>query len=221
MRELIFASVMILFGQSIASAQSTPIMIDQFPAATCEDVLSRMDALFINLANQPGSVGLITIPESESEPLRNLKLESLIYGAITVKRFGFDRIRVIRITGSESAVTFWLVPMGADQPKIVESSWKLTLGLKRAKMFFSDGPMFDAICLHDNSTKQFVELLIANPEYRGNIVLRGPRLRLLRRQVRVKSEALKPIPRSRLRFFFVKEKETTFEYWLVLPKRKQ
>lgn len=223
MSRTLTVAFLLLFAMS-ANSQPPQVarILDRFPAATCEDVSLRMDVLYANLGQNPGSTAVISIPESMDDPRVNLDLESMILGVMISRRYPADRVRIMRTSDEEKQTVFWVVPAGATPPEVKEAEWLLQLGISKPVRFYSEAPEFiDSICRHAFPLRQFIELLIANPKIRGNIVIREPSFSRFKRSRAKMIEALATVSRDRLRFFFERHNQSGEEYWLMPPKKRK
>lgn len=92
----------------------TSVQIDEFGRLSNDDVRARIDNLFIELQNDPGSTGYII----NYGPARQVtQRERLIRNHIQLR--GYDASRVVIINGGvepEIRTTLWRVPQGATPP---------------------------------------------------------------------------------------------------------
>lgn len=93
-----------------------PVLKDEFAFSVQGELKARLDAYFIELANNPSDQGYIFIfPKSAAEQAR---IERIIRDFIGWRKY--DPSRVTTVIGEKSSRTilqFWLKPPGADAPK--------------------------------------------------------------------------------------------------------
>ena len=126
---------------------------------------------------------------------------------------------------NELRIQFWLSPDHKVKPPTVEPDYDFTIppGTKPFIAFGREGD--ECPVSFENNSKEFTELLSANPGAKGKIVIHGPSGAAFLRKKQFVEDALPDIPSSRLTFFFVtdrtiKEEFTWAEYWIV-PKREK
>ncbi len=116
---------------------------------------------------------------------------------------------------------FWVVPAGATPPELTPSAWNLSLSLKKPLRYYSEDVSIENICWTGHLNEHFTELLLANPDVRGNIVVYASSAAKFRAERLERLNGLRSIPASRLRFIHIKRKQSGVEYWLVPPKKQK
>lgn len=223
----ILLSVMLVavFGYAssfVAQDRPRPVLIDEFGRIPCEDSLARLDNLMIAMANIPDSTALLEVAEVSDDPIVNLVFEAMLKDQIAGRKYDPQRFRFIRARNSGGMVRLWVIPNGAPEPEVERSDWNLVLKLGRSRRLYPNPDVIDySSCGSRSPDRQFMELLTANPAYRGNIVLREPTQTKFRNKRSEVLSLLRSIAPKRLRFFHVKSKESDFEYWLVPPERQK
>ena len=96
---------------------------DEFANITNGDVKARLDSFFVGLMNAPSTQGLIINYGSGKEIVRR---ETLIRNHIKFRRFDAPRVTFINAGFSNEIRTeFWLVPQGAENPKLEPTAHKV------------------------------------------------------------------------------------------------
>ena len=105
-------------GVSTGSPEKTdPQMIDEFQRTNCEDVLARFDNFVVELQNNPNSKGYVV---TYGKPYPRRTAEREMKNAVDVKGLDQGLVAFAQGGGSDSnaRIAFWLIPPGADVPKI-------------------------------------------------------------------------------------------------------
>ncbi len=100
-------------------------MIDEFRTGgkNCEEGFARLDAFFNELANNPMDEGLIVIYGDTRDSKAAGRRAKQLSNHFTFRKFDRSRVRFVRgIERDGGATQFWMVPVGADLPKIDEAS---------------------------------------------------------------------------------------------------
>lgn len=218
---VLFFSVLFIFSQfCFAQEKTEAVLIDEFGSIYCDDFLARVDNFFVELQNEPNSLGYAVISGKNDEILKKVRFEMWLNGAIRFRNFDVNTIKTIRSEDTENfKIQFWKVPVGAEKPSFNESNWDFSLPPKtKSFIFYSNNGVFDAICSNFGYEKIYSEFILANPKSRGHIVIYENTVKDFKK---VKEEFLKnlpDLPGNRLRFFHVREKDSVFELWIVPNK---
>jgi hypothetical protein len=185
------------------------------------------------LSNDPTSQGYIIIyREGGKQNLargRRREIENW------VSRQHFDPSRITFMDGTvqvEAKTQFWLVPPGAETPKVKPDDPK-ALAMPEPQRIESAEPATPYVFSNEIAdgvagcggsegldVSGFIEELKGHPAYRGNIVIKRPtRTEFLRMEKQLLSDlAASRIARVRIRTFFVKSDFEDVELW-VLPRK--
>lgn len=223
---LLFVSVQICFGQKETKAE----LLDEFGKITWEDLAARVDNLLYNLSQEPTSTAYVVIHNGKVlNDRERFRYEDWVKGQIKSREFNEKRIFIIRAEDKEELqIRLWIVPAGTEKPSFSEVKWNAVLSPNTkpfifTKTIWNDGLATSAEYLNLNI---FSEYLDANPTTRGHFVVKAKSkedfhkeqseiVNLLTKKYKINSE--------RLRFFYVKENKSRWDYpqveiWLV-PQR--
>lgn len=135
MLRLKFLLLMLLTG-TVASFGQEPRFIEEFEDVPCEDAMARLDLLFTQVTDEPGSIGAVLFYEGKYRRVDYLRngttRESWVrptFGEVYLRmrwldnyvnfrNFPKDRIRFVS-AGYRNVFTIglWVVPSGARPPK--------------------------------------------------------------------------------------------------------
>ncbi|MBS1794500.1 MAG: hypothetical protein JSS81_11630 [Acidobacteria bacterium] len=226
-QKLIFLLVL-LFSLPVCFGQQKPAaeLYDETGFLPCDELKGRVDGLFIALSSRPDSKGLIIIPDDPDNRLENYRYESLVRRIIDFRSYDPGRVEFVhaRSEGKKLWVQFWLVPPEAERVRYAEETWDYVLSADKPFVFYYkyDNPESDCPLRPDFGF--YARLLRANPNFRGQVVIRQRSAAGFKRKKRELSDQLFRIsktPPDRIKFFYAKpERYTTVEYWLVPVKKK-
>jgi hypothetical protein len=214
------ALVLITFELTMASvAQSVNAkLISEIGQTYCEEHAIRIANLYVEIANNPGSRGIVVI--SGGRLNERLKYERYLWGYI--KSSNQDPGYITEVRGSEFGklkIQYWIVAKGAELPNVAPATWDFKLPPEKESIFlYSDNE--NSLCQSDHQTQILSEFLSANSDFRGIIIIHS---RTMKEFFRVRSEIVKRFPSSDvLRVSFVHKRpkydEPDVEWWL---KRSQ
>jgi hypothetical protein len=89
------------------------VKVDEFGAATADDIKARLDAFYIELNNNPSDQGVIIDYGTDKQIAQR---EAQIRKAIAFRKYDASRVTFVRGQGTEVRTVFWRVPSGAAQP---------------------------------------------------------------------------------------------------------
>lgn len=218
-RQFIFIILFSLLGLQFVIGQEKPkaILLDEISQTNCCSLDARTDSLLIGIKENADSKGFIII----FYPKRDF-FQSLRYERIFLARTNFTKnISIIRVeTENEFKVQFWFVPNGAESSFDVDNKPSVSLANQtKPKLIFTtnqDG------CYEIGHEKQLAELLSANADLRGNVVIFAKsRKEFLKEQKTLRNELVNKlqVPKNRIKFIFSDIGYPYVEYWLV-PKKK-
>ena len=96
-------------------------MTDEFRTRgnNCEEGFARLDALLVELSNDPGARALIVLYGDTRDARAATRREIQLRNHLRFRKFDHDRITFVRGVAKEDGATqFWLVPPGAEDPPI-------------------------------------------------------------------------------------------------------
>ena len=216
----LFAVSQISFGQEKPQA----VLFDKIVYPTnCDDLVARLQRLMDETTNK-NSVAYVVI-----HPVKGKFLQSLVFERWTIgRKFPPDKFRIVR--GNEAdllKIELWLASKDSELPFLLEeTNWNFAMPtLKKPYQFYSYTNGEDAVCNSLGQKQHFAEILLANPTFRGHLVIYEKTFAKYRQTKNaLLSDLVKDynVPQNRLRTFFVKDIDYDFsdvEFWLV-PQRK-
>ena len=222
---ILLVSLKICFGQEKPKAE----LIDNFTQSPCDETMARVDNFTTILRNEPESKGLVISFGLKDKNLRNLRYEQFFKDAVKGRiRYQFDVKRVTFIRGANEEklrVQLWKIPANADLPAYETGNWSYSLADQKKPFIYYARAWFDDICPPTTDSELYSKLLLANPNFRGHLLIYTESTKKFRK---VRNDLSKEIintykvPRTQLKFFYVKSKRENFniEHWLVPRKSK-
>lgn len=225
------------FGQE----KSVAVLHDEFGKICSEDLMSRYDGYMVRLYNEPSAMGYFVFYGEENFEGRNLNFIEYLKSIYPTRR-GFDKTKLVLRRGAnrpQMHIQFWVVPAGADAPKPVkefvpEKIASTTLFDKNWADLYRDeyskrreiyvNGFYDLGCEFSPNVKEFAEILFANPELTGYLVVYTKFGKGAKRGNQVAAFAVRDlvknykVPRARLKTIYGDNREEPeIELWLV-PK---
>jgi len=226
-RIYLIAVLLLAFGVG-ANGQEPPkaVLVDEFPAITCEDLSARLDNFFHELQQKPNAIGYIVLAVDSKRPSGG---ETFIDGYARWRQFSEDRF-VVTEAKLPSAISaqLWSVPPGASLALDVSST--LVRRLKpdeKKKRLFSDygeyapcytgAPLRLAAAYLKSEPGLFANVVIGSKTIRGYKKVKGETERLF--------EAKYSLDKARLRFYRIRteyepEGPEIAELWIVRKTSK-
>lgn len=205
-----------------AQERRPPVLIDEFGRVSCELFRSSVDTMLSELARNPGSRAVVV---NRGERLVQLVREDAIRQQIDFRKFDKSRIEYVRtIPKGEFKTELWSIASHDAIPAAAEEIDKgYGMKLETPRILFQDDPDAEGVCPEVNHRRLFGLILNANPDARGNIVVRG---RTRRESHKMRAELLTylttthQIRRSRLRIFTARPLaryayQRIVEYWYL------
>jgi hypothetical protein len=151
-------------------------MVDQFTDASCEVLWARLDGFRSEINNNPNAVATVTLSGKIGEIEKDLWIEDMIRGYfLRTDKLPVERWKVVRLRpDAERRIEFWIIPAGADDPKIETAEWSLVYSKDTKPFLFAYKPDHleeVSVCLVSNRVRLLAQLLRANPTSRTNVVL--------------------------------------------------
>lgn len=234
---LIFA-FQISFGQEKPKAEK----IDEFGKIPCCDFSSRMDYLLNQIYFEKSSLnstGYVVIYSNNEDMRTALAYENKVVGHLAMRLGQLssqqisenkdklqNKIFIIRKKTNEAfRIELWKVEPEAKLSFLRSDEWDLSvINYQKSKLFYTD--YFESTCYPSSGNKHFSEILSANQNLRGHIVIfENSQKGFLKTKNEFLAEIVDKynVPQNRLRTFFVKIDRDAFPYhelWLV-PKRRK
>lgn len=225
---LLFASFQIYFGQEQTKAE----LFDEFGKITWEDLAARIDNLLHNLSQKPNSSAYVVIHNGKVlNDRERFRYEQWVKGQIKSREFDEKRIFIIRAEDKgELQIKLWIVPEETEKPLFTEVKWNAVLSPNTKPFIFTTTEWNNGLATPAEylSLDLFSEYLEANPTSRGHFVIKARSKEEFRKEQseikKLLTEKYK-ITSERLRFFYIKETESGWDYlqvevWLVPQKLK-
>lgn len=203
-----------------------PILVDEYSSTPCDDFVGRLDSFLSELRTHQDSRGLIVLGDTSNSRVWTAELQSMIEVHILFRGFDAKRIEIVRRDAPEQVRQFWRIPDGADSPRIERRVNGFDLSGTSSKPFVvaEETTMGTQICPDIDRNKLFASFLRANPNARGNVVVRdNQRSRGLRTAAKIRRRLASKyrVTRNRLRFFVERRhrpadyNEAIVEYWYL------
>lgn len=219
---LIFA--VSLFATTVGQETPKAVLVDEFGDLPCGDLLARLDHFYVELFNNPGSTGFVTIANSPEGRRDSVFRQRWIELYTRFRRFDSTRLKIVRSSNeSEIQIRFWVLPSGAVEPNVdIDRSYEIPHTIERPFIFGFE-ELYGQVECSKNSVDVFGNFLAANPISRANLVFRDPLTSAARRRSEtVVSELVvnHGIARDRIRIFIVKPtkpvgQEPITEFWYL------
>jgi len=226
----IFASF-VLIGLTVFSgvSQEKPKarLAVEFSKASCDDLIAYVDLLALPLSENSGAQGLAIFYPERGNPGPAIRFEEfLLWSQGFIKRFGSNPPRVIHGTPrAATKVEFWIVPLGADEPKFTAADSGETFA-NVSKPFLYNTEFGGEMCPAANP-KLMADLLAFNPNVNLRVVVRGKTARYRHTKMNEwlrKLVTREKIPRDRIRVLLSEKLADYYpyqdvEFWFVPAAR--
>lgn len=239
--KILLTSFLLIFAFQFSFGQEKPKAekLEDFGATTCGDIRNKLDN-FLNeiLLGNANAKGYVVIYSNNQEVLQGLSFENIVLGHLKLRlpemnlNIDFaDRnsepkfIFVRKQTVSDLKIELWKVQKDELPSFAISDKWDLSnINYRKPTLFFTD--LNESECNYASGIKQFSEILSANPNLRGHIVIFD---KTQKDFLKTKNELLGEIPnkfnilKNQVRTFFIKTKGNSYpnyELWLV-PKEKR
>lgn len=194
----------------------------------CEYYWSSIDVLLTKLVDETESVGYIVLSGNKDNVIQTIKYREWVDGHLKLRKLSerfrdFNDNRLLVVRGKDSGdfkIQIWKVSNSAEKPFDFNSKFEYSLPIKDP-VNLSDFT-FDAggLCPYLDTQKIFIDLLRANPNLRGNIVVHRKPLLEFRKEKEAILKDIKDISPTRLRIFHSKQDSLVLnEFWLVPTKK--
>jgi hypothetical protein len=208
----------------IATGQVEPKakLVDEIGETFCEELTIRIQNLYADLVNDPGSHAVIVISGSGLQ--KRLRYERLMWGFIKMSNLDPSLVTEIRGKVTEKIrIQFWFVPKGAATPQIDPVKWDFSLPSHAKSILLYLDPE-NSLCESGHQEMIMSEFLNANSSFNGRIIIYS---NTIQRFIQTRREIIRNFTDSDLgRISFVRKRERTdlaleldIEWWLVPAKR--
>jgi hypothetical protein len=197
-------------------------LVDEIGETFCEELTIRIQNLYADLVNDPGSRAVIVISGSGLQ--KRLRYERLMWGFIKMSNLDLSLVTEIRgeVTG-KIRIQFWFVPKGAATPRIDPVKWDFSLPSHAKSILLYSDPE-NSLCGSGHQEMILSEFLKANSIFNGRIIIYS---NTMKRFIQTRREIIRSFTASDLgRISFVRKRERTdlaleldVEWWLVPAKR--
>ncbi len=220
-RRVCVIAVCVVAAVTLAAGQTPPkpILVDEFGKVSCEELLGRTDAFFVELIQHPADTGLVSISSSSKWPdTKKLRIRTNVY----MRQFDKNRLRiVIDSDGVGDATQFWRIPPGAELPKFKE----VLAEPRDVSKPFLFGAADDLGTCPSFIPDDFVNLIRDNPGSYGKLVVYGDTWQA---RESLAGEFLSQLTKAglsnkRVRFYYFHRPKRFFsevEFWFIPTKKK-
>jgi hypothetical protein len=196
-----------------------PVLLDEFGALPCDDLLGRTDALLAELSREPSSEAVILIYKPNKHPELATSRRRLIWSTVKLRGLEPDRFSFYRRETSPDGdirTQFWRVPLGADAPTAGFENWPDEKPDTSRPFVF--GYVDEVNECPTYVPQAFAKLILENPGSRGHIVLRTSKSDPIVNRFGFADGFVKElveqhgVPRKRLHLFFARGEMTEAEF---------
>lgn len=217
-RQLILTMIgsLVILTTALSVTAQEAVLLDEFDhVPPCEEMLARLDNLYIYLYNRKVKKGLVVISGSDEYLIDKLRMEMGFGSGGRYRGMKNQPVTVVRGTTTGNAkMQFWAIPDGALAPVNRPTEWDLKLP-KGTKPFYFHSD-YDNTCGYPMVYPVLKELIAANPHLRINAVVSQRNPRGYRNEVKEIRKTLGPASKGRIRFFRSKDTYTLgTEFWLL------
>lgn len=224
---LILLISFVTFRFCFAQEETEAILLDEIGRTSCADMQTRVSVSLNEALKELNSSAYVIIYGKKNDLFEKLLYESWLKGVIGVEEDN-NRIRVIR--GEERdmlTVQVWKAPINSRLETFNQVEWSYLFPKTIKPFVFTRDLPESGICPSTSRIKLFADLLKANPNARGHLVIHDKTSRnfhIKEKEVLNKLVNQYKVPRNQLKLFYVENKEHPYdfsytEYWLI-PKSK-
>jgi hypothetical protein len=199
-------------------------LIDEHRSLPCDDLMSRWDAFYMELSDNPNSTGFIVIANRAEKRWESVLRQLWIERYTRYRGFDLSRIKIVRTLSDEDLrISYWRVPMEASEPTVsVDASYEIPRTLKPFLFGQSDFPDMPE-CADIDDGRMLARFLNANPSARANLVFGARSIRTARKEAaEIVTNLVKTygVKRSRIRVFLRADRSRPYdfpmsEYWFL------
>ena len=220
--KIILLMLVLLFAASVYT-QEGYLTVDEFGRTPCDELRARIDNFWIQLGKHPPSDQAIILIQGTT--FETERVRKSIEQGILSREYSIHRFKFFRRIGSPVVTGFLIVHGGTDFARDEYKEWRADeWPVKRSSLSkpFVFGSYYDDDPCPTFSRRNYAELLLANSNLRGHLVIH-PQSRRFRNAIAV--EWLKEfnnefhVPSNRFRIFYAKPSKWSFvEFWIVPTK---
>ena len=222
MKLLLLTLLFALCGLAAAAQKPSAKVIVEFSEASCDDQTYYLSRFATALAETPGSKGIAVFYPQKGQPGEALAYENGFRVTSNFMRFKDDFATIIRARPQSSTkVEYWVVPVGADPPKIdVAKPDEIFESVSAA---FKYNTEFGGEMCPPARPEQIADIMTTNPKVYLRLVIRGKSERYRRTKMNKWLHILvdqQGVPRNKIRVFLTHKLEEYYpyqdvEFWFV------
>ncbi|MCU0238421.1 MAG: hypothetical protein MUC29_03190 [Pyrinomonadaceae bacterium] len=221
---LLIFSYQFIFSQEKPKAE----LVDELGKATCCDLSNRINSVAHSYLADEDTLVYAVIYANNTELKQGLSLESRILGELKVLGINENKFFTLRkLSNEDLKIAFWKVPKNSELPFSTQNEWNLSsINFAKPALFYSSDYANSGICNYSEENKHFSEILLANQELRGHIVIfdsSAKQFNQTEKQLLNEISEKLNVPLNQLRTFFIKQPKINmpyYELWLV-PKKSR
>jgi hypothetical protein len=221
LRELYILGLFLL-SSTVAAQDVKPILVDRFDRVSCSDIRARLDQFMIELSKDGDARGFVTLNDDDGTFTEVVRRRALFENHFKVRDFDMERIYFVRKSGlPEFGVELWKVPEAGNLAFSYTSDWNYGVSKRKKPFIVYERGFNESECLFPSGAGILADYLSANPDSRGNVVIRcNGRPCFIENKTMILDELGSDgrVSPSRIRFFYVpvrNEFAFNIEYWLL------
>jgi hypothetical protein len=209
-------------GLAVIAQKSSAKVIVEFSEVSCDEQTYYLSRFATALAEAPGSKGIAVFYPQKGQPEKALDFENRFRVTAKFMRFPDDLAIIIRAKPQRSTkVEYWVVPVGADPPKI--DAAKPDEIFESVSAAFKYNTEFGGEMCPPARPEQIADIMTTNPKVHLRLVIRGKSERYRRTKMNKWLHILvdqQGVPRNRIRVFLTHKLEGYYpyqdvEFWFV------
>ena len=226
MKLLLLTLLIALCGFAVAAQKPTAKVVVEFSEESCDDQTYYLSTFATALGETPGSKGIAVFYPKKGQPQAALDFENRFRVTVKFMRFPGDLATIIRAKPQSSTkVEYWVVPAGADPPKIETAKPDEIFESVSAPFMYNTE--FGGEMCPPAPPEQIADIMNANPQVYLRLVIRGKSERYRRTKMNKWLQILvdqQAVPRNRIRVFLTHKLEEYYpyqdvEFWFVPSSR--
>ena len=226
MKLLLLTLLIALCGFAVSAQKPSAKVVVEFSEESCDDQTYYLSKFATALAETPGSKGIAAFYPQKGQPQAALDFENRFRVTAKFMRFPDDLATIIRAKPQSSTkVEYWVVPVGADPPKIEVA--KPDEIFESISAPFKYNTEFGGEMCPPAPPEQIADIMNTNPKVYLRLVIRGKSERYRRTKMNKWLHILvdqQGLPRNRIRVFLTRKLEDYYpyqdvEFWFVPSSR--
>ena len=200
------------------------VLVDEFGAVSCEDLLARTDNFDFELRRDPIAIGYVIIDPLDGQPRWPQIRRKLVSATLRLRGLDSDRFRFFLGNSKGGKTQFWLIPAGAQMP--TEGFSEFDEGKSNIDRPVLIGSVDELNICPTFVPRTYANLLLNNPGSTGKIIVEY-RKQSERDRWQFATDWIdefvvrNSVPRNRLRLIFRRGGESlNAEFWFVPAKKK-